>query len=459
MRLAHHRGYRLGTFVRGLQTPAVPVNALGAHEMPMRARGCRRHFVLRELAPRRIVRAVKSLFLSGYAFVAIAAITACGSSSSPSDTGSNDAGTKEEASTVDAGPELAADAAPIDTTPVTGLMTDKSWQWVPIQGAMCRDGSATGIGISVNPASKNLMIYLEGGGACFNSTTCSANAAKYGASDFASFGAGEGTGGVFNRSDTANPMADWNMVYVPFCTGDVHAGNKIDATVTGVNGKQQFVGYVNITRALARLVPTFPGLDKVLLTGVSAGGFGAAANYPQTAKAFGAVPVYSLDDSGPPMGDPFVPKCLQKAWADTWGFDKTVLAECGADCPDPTNYTIDATIHTVKMYPKIPFGLVEDTDDSVITLFYGFGDNNCAPAILPMSLSGATFTMGLLDSRMKLSAYPNIGGFIFQGTDHTTLGGANFDTRTAGGGDAATVKLTDWVATLVNSGTVTNVGP
>jgi Pectinacetylesterase len=357
----------------------------------------------------------------------------------------------------DAGAELAPDAAPIDTTAIPSL-PDTTWQWVPIEGSMCRNGSATGIGVSAKPGAKNLMIYLEGGGACFNALTCAGNAASYGASNFASFGTGEGTTGIFNRGDTANPMADWNMVYIPFCTGDVHAGNKTDATVSGVNGKQQFVGYVNVTRALARLVPTFPGLEKVLLTGTSAGGFGAAANYPQTARAFAPVPVYDLDDSGPPMGDPYASACLQKAWADTWGFDKTVLADCGADCPDPTNYTIDATIHTAKMFPNIPFGLIEDTADSVITFFYGFGSNNCMNAI-PSALSGATFTAGLLDSRAKLAMYPNIGGFIFQGTDHTTLEMSTFDTRSAGGGDAATVKLTDWVNTLVTQGKVSNVGP
>ncbi len=419
-----------------------------------------------------MVRAVKNLRLMGNVFVAttLLGLTACGSSSS-NETTMDGGGPKEEAgSTVDAGPELAPDAAPIDTTAIAiASLPPETWQWVPIQGAMCRDGSATGIGINVKPGSKNLMIFLEGGGACFNALTCGTNPSAFSEADFDACTADGGTGtclnslagngsnGVFNRGDTANPMADWSFVYVPFCTGDVHAGNKLNASVTGVAAKQQFVGYVNVSRALARIVPTFPGLDKVLLTGISAGGFGAAANYPQTARAFGSVPVYSLDDSGPPMGDPYASKCLQKAWADTWGFDKTVLADCGSDCPDTSDYTIPATIHTAKMYPNIPFGLVEDTDDSVITLFYGFGSDNCTAQLAP--LSGATFTAGLLDSRTKLAAYPNVGGFIFQGTDHTTLAGANYDTRTAGSGDAATVKLTDWVATLVNSGTVTNVGP
>jgi hypothetical protein len=411
---------------------------------------------LPEPCGRRTVRPVKTLRLSVYVLAATAflGVSACGSSSSTETT--TDGGAKG-ASTPDAGSELGPDAAPIDTTPIPGLPA-MTWQYVPIQGDMCRDGSATGIGVNVNPASKNLMIYLEGGGACFNSLTCATNPSSFGMSDFTTrLGSAMGSEGVFDRTDTSNAMADWNFVYVPFCTGDVHAGDKLDATIPGVAAKQQFVGYVNVTRDLARIVPTFPDVTKVLLTGISAGGFGAAANYVQTAEAFKGVPVYSLDDSGPPMEDPYAAKCLQQEWATLWGFDKTILAYCGSDCPDPTNYTIDATIHVAKLYPKIPFGLIEDTDDMIITLFYGFGQNNCAGAIDP--LSGATFTAGLLDSRMKLAAYPNVGGFIFQGTDHTTLGGASFDTRTAGGGDAATVKLTDWVATLVNSGTVTNVGP
>jgi Pectinacetylesterase len=411
---------------------------------------------LQELGSRRIVRTVKNLrFLDCVvAASALSGLAGCGSSST--ETLTADAGAKESAPIPDAS-GTASDAAPFDKTPITGLPA-MTWQYVPIEGAMCRDGSATGIGINMNPGSKNLMIYLEGGGACFNALTCGMNASSFGMANFTSrLGGAMGGQGVFDRTDMKNPMADWSFVYVPFCTGDVHAGNKLNATVPNVSGKQQFVGYTNVARYLARIVPTFPGLTKVLLTGVSAGGFGAAANYLQTAQAFDPVPVYSLDDSGPPMEDPYAARCLQKEWATLWGFDKTILAYCGADCPDPTNYTIDATIHVAKMYPKIPFGLIEDTDDGVITLFYGFGSNNCAAGL--SALSGPTFTAGLLDSRMKLAAYPNVGGFIFQGMDHTTLGGASFDTRTAGSGDAATVNLTDWVSTLVNSGTVTNVGP
>jgi len=223
---------------------------------------------------------------------------------------------------------------------------------------------------------------------------------------------------------------------------------------------QQFLGYINVERYLARIVPTFPGLTKVLLMGVSAGGFGAGLNYAQTAKAFGSVPVYELDDSGPPMEDPYLPSCLQGANATLWGFDKTILKECGADCPDSSNYGLDWSLHLAKTYPAVPFGVIDSVDDSVISEFYGFGANNCAPVTIPMPVSAATYLAGLLDARMKAAAYPNVGSFLFPGSDHTTLASATYDTRTANlPGDAGTELLTTWVSTLVNSGTVTNVGP
>ena len=388
-----------------------------------------------------------------------------GTGSSGSSSGAGSGSNGGSSSGADSGSQ-ATDAGPVDTTPITNLPA-MTWQYVPIRGAMCRDGSSTGIGVNVNPSSKQLMIYLEGGGACFNSLTCGTNPSSFSdtapdggtTSQFAArLGGTAGNGGVFDRADSANPVASWSYVYVPYCTGDMHAGDKPNAAVPGVAAPQQFVGYANVTRALARIVPSFAGLTKVLLTGISEGGFGAAMNYVQTAQAFGTVPVYSLDDSGPALEDPYAAKCLQARWATLWRFDKTVLAYCGADCPDPANYMLAATIHTARTYPNVPFGLIEATDDSVVTLIYGFGTSNCTATTLPAALSASTFTAGLLDARTKAAAYPNVGSFIFQGTTHTSLGGSSLDTVTASG-DAGTSQLASWMATLVNAGTVSNAGP
>ena len=261
--------------------------------------------------------------------------------------------------------------------PITGL-TPQKWTWVPVEGATCRDGSGTGIGVSLGKSTDKVMIFLEGGGACFNATTCALmNPKSYGAGDFnGTFASLEGKSGIFDRTDTANPVSDWSFVYVPYCTGDIHAGNNVTGPDAGAGvASQHFVGYANIGLDLKRIVPTFPSAKQVLLTGISAGGFGASANYAQVAKAFSSLPVVLLDDSGPPMEDPYEAACQQKDVTTLWGLDKTLLSDCGSDCSNPGSYYLDYAKHIGKQYPTAPFGLVESSEDAVITLFFGFGTN------------------------------------------------------------------------------------
>ncbi len=429
--------------------------------------------------------------------VAALALLGCGSSSTATPGSDGGPSTPDGGTAASATPEAGADGGGSGPF-TTSTLTPETWSWVPVDGAVCRDGSPTGFGVSMGSATDKLMIYLEGGGACFNAVTCGMNPATYGKSnfttDFVGANAAHASTGIFNRGFAPNPVKDWTFIYVPYCTGDVHAGNQPDQTVAGVTGKQQFVGYVNVGKDLQRIVPSFPGLTQVLLTGVSAGGFGAASDYVQVAKAFGSVPVYEIDDSGPPMPDPYNPKCLLTEQVNLWGFDKTILQDCGSDCSDLGTFPIDFAKHVGKTYPNVPFGLIESTDDGVITEFFGFGANNCTAA-LPTTVSAATFTAGLTAVQSDLQGYPNFGSFIFgapgaaNSTQHTSLGGdstfQNEDTSAvdtlltdadggaspeagatdggaspeAGAADGgARIKLVDWVTQLVG-GKTSNVGP
>ncbi len=272
-------------------------------------------------------------------------------------------------------------------------------------------------------------------------------------------GGGPGAAGLLDRTDMANPVKDWNLVYVPYCTGDVFSGNAVDVSVPGV-GTQQFVGYANMHLFLERLVPTFPGLTQVLLTGVSAGGFGAGANFGQVSDAFAGVPVVGLDDSGPATGAPDIPQCLLDETRALWGVDSTIIQQCGSDCADRATFQADYLKHVLKKYPSAPFGFIDTVDDGVITFFFGFGANNCMSAF-PMAQNQAQYTMGLDDVRAQLKSFPTFGSFIFGddaacscATQHTSLGGATLDTVKSTSG----VKLSDWVTNLL-AGQVTNVGP
>jgi hypothetical protein len=326
---------------------------------------------------------------------------------------------------------------------------DKAWTWIAFPDTHCRDGSTAGVAVSLNSASKKVMIFLEGGGACFDVTTCLTNPANVGAQG------AEKTAGVFDRTNAENPVKDWNFVDIPYCTGDVHAGAKDDGSVMGVTGTQHFVGRLNMEAFLRRLVPTFKDVDQVLLTGVSAGGFGAAANNELVQKAFGSIPVTMIDDSGPPMSSQYIPKCLQDEWRTTWGFDNSLLKDCGSDCPDKSDFDIAYTKHVVKALSGKRFaGLVEASGDGVITIFYGYGTNDCTGSFLT-PVPAQTFSDGLLDFRSTIMGEtPNFGTYYISSTQHTWIGGPSFYSTTVGG-----TRMVDWFKNIVEGTSATHVGP
>jgi len=325
---------------------------------------------------------------------------------------------------------------------------DKAWTYIEFPDTKCRDGSPAGIVLSKNSASSKLMIFLEGGGGCFDALTCAANP-----TNTAAFKA-EKTSGVFDRTNPANPVADWNIVYVPYCTGDIHGGTRSDVVIDGVQGVQQFVGYLNIKKFMQRVVPTFPGVTDVLLTGISAGGFGAALNAISIAEVFPTVKIKVIDDSGPGMSTAVVPKCLQRKWRETWGFDQSVLNDCGAACPDKDDFMQSYALAMTRTFQDRPSGLIESTRDSVITAFFGAGLNECTGTALLNSVPGDVFEADLLAFRDKNKEFANFGTYLPGGGKHTWLSDNMFYNARAGG-----VNLVDWFAKIVNGQAPGNAGP
>jgi hypothetical protein len=325
----------------------------------------------------------------------------------------------------------------IPTTGSTVLAVPQGWNYYAVSGAMCRDGSAAGMYVHYGTANK-LFIYLEGGGACSSPTFCSHNpaavdqafsggAASQGQTVGDSLGSVTGgaymapyvptaasgltaaySPGIFDFTNAANPVKDWSGVYIPYCTGDVHFGTADNVTIPGDGvlpdvTNQHFVGYLNMQKFIGHLVPTFPGLTQVLLTGASAGGFGAGLNYGMVQDSFGiSVPVTVLDDSGPPFTTADLPACIQKQWRDLWGFDAALPSDC-VECKNSDGSGLtDIVKYWHHKYPKAKVGLVSTMQDEVMRLFFGSADNSCqtnnASALsLSGGYTGAQYTMGLQD--------------------------------------------------------------
>lgn len=319
------------------------------------------------------------------------------------------------------------------------------WNWVPFPDALCRDGSGTGIGVR-HGTGDGLVIYFQGGGACFNALTCAQNPSSFDEGDF-----NGSSNGIFDPDPAMNPVGDWTHIFVPYCTGDVHAGDRPDQMSEA--GIQQFVGYRNVAAYLERIVPTFAGTGHVLVTGESAGGFGAAFNYDRIADAFPGSAVTLLDDSGPPLGFEVAPLCLQQRWSDLWGFDDTIPADCEDCFPSQGGGIININRYIAKKHADQHMALISSTGDSVIRFFFGFGADDCQ-ALLPNTPQPA-FEAALIDARDNYFNAPAgaWGSFLVDNSDqHTWLSGSYYSASVSG------TKLVDWVGALI-AGNATHVGP
>ncbi len=305
---------------------------------------------------------------------------------------------------------------PVGGPPALGT-TPKQWEYVPIDGAQCMNGTPTGIGVNLG-TSGDLVIYLEGGGACFNDGTCGhvAHPTGWGPDQFG-VNIGPYNVGLFDRLDDANPLRNATFVFVPYCTGDVHAGSKPD----GMGGRK-FVGYGNVGKDLEYLVPKSTDVHRVILAGSSAGGFGALMNYERTQQAFGDTPVFLLDDSGPPLNDKYMTPCLQKMFRDAWNLDAALPAGC-TSCRQPDGGGLETALgYLADAHPDRRLALVTSMRDGVIRSFYGYGYPDCVAGAEGFPMPEETYAAGITELRdTALSTHDNFRVYSKDSGEHVWL--------------------------------------
>ncbi|MCS6797797.1 MAG: pectinacetylesterase family protein [Myxococcota bacterium] len=374
------------------------------------------------------------------------------------DAGPSDAGSDASPSSMDARSEESGtmgDGGPTDVPPFEGdagscetwaaglrrgepiTAPPRTWTFVEFPDARCMNDTPTGIGVNLVPGARRVVIFLEGGGACFDFSTCLTVAHQDGfnAATLRSLSLDRG---IFRRSDASNPLRDWSYVFVPYCSGDVHAGN---TDVRGGPSGRTHRGYINMSRYLERLVPTFEDVELVLLTGSSAGGIGTMANYDQVARAFGCTPVHALDDAGPLFSDTYLRPCLQRWVRGMWNVDVALPRDCRGCFGADGGGIVHMFPYLAAKYPDRRFGLLSTTADRTMRTFFGYGYSPGCD--MPRLMVQRDFEAGLRELRDAIMApYANFRTFYTTGEGHTFLTGSL--TVTSGG-----VTLGEWIRRLV----------
>lgn len=125
-----------------------------------------------------------------------------------------------------------------------------------------------------------VLIYFAGGGVSFNEDM--AREDTYNTKEVAIDMLANLTmnmGGIASDVE-GSPFEDWSIILFPYATGDFHAGTG-EFHYTDTDGKEKILyhnGYVNYTETMKKVMEQagINDADTVLVTGYSAGGFGAA---------------------------------------------------------------------------------------------------------------------------------------------------------------------------------------
>lgn len=317
------------------------------------------------------------------------------------------------------------------------------WEMVelpPESGAACGDGSPYRFFVNRTPLSRDVAVSYEGGGACWDQKACLGEG-RLGAANpngippdyMQSANVAFGLVTPFTaRNDPAQTVQtqSWNLVFLPYCTGDVHSGSKVAVYADAYPETPRVEyhrGQANVSAAAAWLRANLGRPEKMLLTGFSAGGVGSTTTYAlmrntlqPTGKATllaDSGPLMTAPRNGSPAQYPSLP--LHTTIRDAWGLDLPdgLITRFGSLLTgfDPNNLgSVNGAL--ALTYPADRFGFMVFTRDMNFSAFsYEKFYPDIANAPTPAAYRDALFSRwwpDLAQWAAGLDGHANVGYYV-----------------------------------------------
>lgn len=307
-------------------------------------------------------------------------------------------------------------------------------------GASCGNGTPYRIFVNRTPKTSKTVVMFEGGGACWAKGPCNGEGGLLGASNpkgvpanYMSSLTMAAYGLVTPFTSRVNPFTSiqtqsWNIIYVPYCTGDVHTGNKTgvypDADPTKPALTYLHRGARNGEALANWIAQNMPKPDHLLVTGFSAGGAGSTSNYGVLREAIQPKLSTLLADSGPlmqaPRGGQAASLKLHEKIREAWGLDGPdgLVTKLMARYPGygDANNLGSLTPAMAQVYPQDRFGYAVFQADSI---YSDFSYRDFYPEIAAATSASAREPLLLAKWKPEIKAwtdamkpYPNIGFYV-----------------------------------------------
>jgi hypothetical protein len=168
-----------------------------------------------------------------------------------------------------------------------------------------------------------VVVYYQGGGACWENLTCGLRVCKDGA-DPVGDDPDNASSGFADFDNPNNPFRNWNVVFVTYCTCDVHFGDAdqvYPGPIPDVAISHRGFENAKVVEKFAR--EHFLNPEVVFVTGSSAGAYGAVFHGPLLHEAWPASRFSVLGDAGNGV---ITPGFLQNEF-ENWNFVSNTPAD------------------------------------------------------------------------------------------------------------------------------------
>ncbi len=286
-----------------------------------------------------------------------------------------------------------------------------------------------------------LVVFFDGGGACWDDVTCAIPRRREADRDDDGFYKAEliptddpnRFGGIFDLDDPRNPVRDWSIVYVPYCTGDVHSGSntaRYSDPDTGESYTIEHRGADNFRVVLNWLKHNFAQPGQILVAGSSAGAYGASTHYARIRAAYPRGRALMLGDAGQGV--------MTQAFLDqrnaSWRFvlPREVFARNTTLTPE-----IDVVGRLAERYPRDRFAQYTTAHDITQSSFYALmgAENACL-----------AWTANMTSALAERQHEGNFRSYLASGETHAILRTPRFYTEQSGG-----APLADWLAAALSA--------
>lgn len=312
---------------------------------------------------------------------------------------------------------------------------------------------------------EKLVIAFDGGGACWDPWTCIFSALVgdpiYDLAVDETEASLDAVEGLAAADNPENPVADYTQVFIPYCTGDLHTGSSDTVyDYVGPGGPLAWTihhrGYDNFAAVIDWLVGYYGDLGiaprVVFVVGASAGGYGAAFNYPaiHDLLPFGTVKRVFSDSANGIINQDFYNRALTPG--GVWGiWNNMPPALAGAFAAGPDSLPVALNQSLAWSYPRTRFGQYTRAFDVVQIFYLNVARNRNNPALwsdpLHIFFTGLEWTYRARIS-MVASALTtfNYRYYLASGLEHTTIADNSVYAESSGSG----IRLIDWLDDMIN---------